>query len=241
MNPIQAHLAQVHARIEAAARQCGRNPAEIRLVAVSKTRPAEDIATAHACGQRAFGENYLQEAEAKIATLAALDIEWHFIGKLQSNKTRPVAELFDWVHGLASLKHARRLNEQRPADRTPLQVCLQINLSGEGSKGGIGEADTLTLARAVATLPRLRLRGLMTLPAPTDNPTEQRAVFARLARLKDELNEAAGLELDTLSMGMSGDLESAVCEGATLVRVGTAVFGPRRYPGGEPVRRGKDA
>jgi pyridoxal phosphate enzyme (YggS family) len=230
MNPIQAHLDRVHARIRQAALDCGRDPADIRLVAVSKTRPAEDIAAAYACGQRAFGENYLQEAESKIAALSELDIEWHFIGKLQSNKTRPVAELFDWVHGLASAKHAQRLNDQRPDDLPPLQVCLQVNLSGEESKGGVAEDEAAELAKVVAALPHLQLRGLMTLPAPSGNPTEQRAVFARLAVLKDRINTGTGLQMDTLSMGMSGDLEAAVCEGASLVRIGTAVFGPRNYP-----------
>jgi len=227
MNPIQEHLQQVHARIDEAARRCGRDPADIGLVAVSKTRPAADIAAAHAGGQRAFGENYLQEALAKIDALADLDIEWHYIGRIQGNKTRPLAEHFAWVHGLASARHARRLNEQRPADLPPLQVCLQVNLSGEASKEGVDETDALTLAREVATLPRLVLRGLMTLPAPSDDPAAQRAVFARLAALRGQINRDAGLAMDTLSMGMSGDLEAAVCEGATLVRIGTAVFGPR--------------
>ena len=230
MNPIQSQLAKVHARIERAARDCGRTPAEVRLLAVSKTRPAADIAAAHACGQKAFGENYLQEAEGKIAELAGLDIEWHYIGRIQSNKTRPIAELFDWVHGLASARHAQRLNDQRPADLPPLQVCLQVNLSGENSKEGVAEAEALALARTVAALPRLRLRGLMTLPAPSDDPAEQRAVFARLAALKERINAEAGLAMDTLSMGMSDDLEAAVCEGATIVRIGTAVFGRRHDP-----------
>lgn len=227
MNPIESHLAQVHARIEAAAHACGRDPADIQLLAVSKTRPPEDIAAAYACGQRAFGENYLQEAEAKIDALADLGITWHFIGRIQGNKTRPIAERFAWVHGLASAKHARRLNDQRPEQLPPLQVCLQVNLSGEDSKEGVDEAGAEALAREVAALPRLTLRGLMTLPAPSDDPAEQRAVFARLAALKTRINDAANLTMDTLSMGMSGDLEAAVCEGATIVRIGTAVFGPR--------------
>jgi pyridoxal phosphate enzyme (YggS family) len=228
MNPIQQHLQQVHERIRAAALGCGRDPADITLLAVSKTRPAADIAAAYACGQRAFGENYLQEAEAKIDALAELAIEWHFIGRIQGNKTRPIAERFAWVHGLASAKHAQRLNDQRPADLAPLQVCLQINLSGEASKEGVDAAEALALARTVTALPRLTLRGLMTLPAPSDDPAEQRAVFERLAALMAHLNHEAGLTMDTLSMGMSGDLEAAVCAGATLVRIGTAVFGPRQ-------------
>lgn len=226
MNPIESKLAQVQARIDAAARACGRDPAEVHLLAVSKTRPAADIAAAHAAGQHAFGENYLQEALTKIEALRHLDIAWHYIGRIQSNKTRPIAEHFAWVHGLASLKHAQRLSEQRPAGLAPLNVCLQINLSGETSKEGISEADAPALAQAVAGLPALRLRGLMTLPAPSDDPVAQRAVFARLAALKTALN-AQGLALDTLSMGMSGDLEAAVCAGATVVRIGTAVFGAR--------------
>ena len=228
MNPIQEHLQKVHARIAAAARDCGRDPADITLLAVSKTRPATDIAAAYACGQRAFGENYLQEAEAKIDALADLAIDWHFIGRIQGNKTRPVAERFAWVHGLASARHAQRLNDQRPADLPPLQVCLQVNLSGEASKEGVSEDEALALARTVAQLPHLTLRGLMTLPAPSDDPAEQRAVFARLAALKARINRETGLAMDTLSMGMSDDLEAAVCEGATLVRIGTAVFGPRQ-------------
>lgn len=227
MNLIQAHLEQVRARIAAAARDCARDADAITLLAVSKTRPAADIATAYACGQRAFGENYLQEAEVKMAALADLDILWHFIGRIQGNKTRPIAEHFHWVHGLASAKHARRLSEQRPGHMPPLQICLQINLSGEASKGGIEADQALELARTVASLPQLALRGLMTLPAPSDDPTRQRAVFARLAALKERINRTAGLAMDTLSMGMSADLEAAVCEGATIVRIGTAVFGPR--------------
>lgn len=226
MNPIEAHLSQVHARIDAAARACGRDPAAIQLLAVSKTRPPEDIAAAYACGQRAFGENYLQEAEAKLDALSDLAIEWHYIGRIQGNKTRPIAERFAWVHGLASARHAQRLSDQRPAEAPPLQVCLQVNLSGEASKEGIQAAELQALAEHVAALPHLQLRGLMTLPAPSDDPAEQRAVFARLAALLDQLNQT-GLQLDALSMGMSGDLEAAVCEGATIVRIGTAVFGAR--------------
>lgn len=226
MNPIEQGLRQVEARIAAAARQCGRPASDVRLVAVSKTRPAKDIATAYRAGQRAFGENYLQEAVAKIEALRGLDIEWHYIGQIQSNKTRPIAEHFHWVHGLSSLKHAQRLSDQRPYNLPPLAVCLQINLSGEAGKGGIREEEAETLARQVATLPRLWLRGLMALPAPSNDMDEQRAVFARLRSLLEHLN-AAGLTLDTLSMGMSDDLEAAVCEGATLVRIGTAIFGAR--------------
>lgn len=227
MNPIEQRLKQVHSRILQAATDCGRDPADIALLAVSKTRPAEDIATAHAAGQRLFGESYLQEAEQKIRALAGLDIVWHYIGRIQSNKTRPIASLFDWVHGLDDARHARRLNDQRPAGHKPLAVCLQINLSGEQSKGGIAPDEAEALATEITALPNLRLRGLMTLPAPSDDRDRQRAVFRQLRELRDQLNER-GFGLDTLSMGMSGDLEAAVCEGATLVRIGTAIFGPRR-------------
>lgn len=227
MNPIEQRLKQVHSRIEQAASDCGRDPADIALIAVSKTRPADDIAAAYDAGQRAFGESYLQEAEEKIAALAAYDIEWHYIGRIQSNKTRPIASLFDWVHGLDDPKHARRLNQQRPPGRKPLAVCLQVNLSGEDSKAGVAPAGVEQLARAVAELPNLQLRGLMTLPAPSDDPVQQRAAFRRLRQLLEQLNQH-GFALDSLSMGMSGDLEAAVCEGATLVRIGTAIFGPRR-------------
>ncbi len=227
MNPIEQRLKQVHSRILQAATDCGRDPADIALLAVSKTRPAEDIATAHAAGQRLFGESYLQEAERKIRALAGLDIVWHYIGRIQSNKTRPIASLFDWVHGLDDARHARRLNDQRPAGHKPLAVCLQINLSGEQSKGGIAPDEAEALATEITALPNLRLRGLMTLPAPSDDRDRQRAVFRQLRELRDQLNER-GFGLDTLSMGMSGDLEAAVCEGATLVRIGTAIFGPRR-------------
>jgi pyridoxal phosphate enzyme (YggS family) len=198
----------------------------VRLLAVSKTKPAAAVAAAYAAGQRAFGENYLQEAMGKIEALAELDIEWHFIGRLQSNKTRPVAEHFAWVHGLAELRHAERLAAQRPAGREPLNICLQVNLSGETSKAGVDEHALPALAAAVAALPGLRLRGLMTMPDPQSPPAAQRALFARLRRLRDQLN-AAGLALDTLSMGMSADLEDAIAEGATWVRVGTAIFGSR--------------
>jgi len=227
MNPIEQRLKQVHSRIEQAASACGRDPADVTLIAVSKTRPVEDLAAAYAVGQRAFGESYLQEAEDKILALSALDIEWHYIGRIQSNKTRPIASLFDWVHGLDDPKHARRLNEQRPEGRKPLAVCLQVNLSGERSKGGVAPEDVEQLARDVSSLPNLSLRGLMTLPAPSDDPAQQRVVFQQLRQLLEQLNQR-GFELDSLSMGMSGDLEAAVCEGATMVRIGTAIFGPRR-------------
>jgi pyridoxal phosphate enzyme (YggS family) len=226
MNEIPARLAAVQQRIRLAAEACGRDPGTIELLAVSKTKPVEDLVAAYQAGQRAFGENYLQDALPKIAALADRDIHWHFIGRLQSNKTREIAEHFDWVHGVDQLKHAQRLSRQRPESLPPLQVCLQVNLSDEASKGGIEPAQLAALARAVATLPRLTLRGLMTLPAPDPDPDHQRAVFARLRGLLGELQQQ-GLAMDTLSMGMSGDLEAAVAEGATIVRVGTDIFGAR--------------
>lgn len=216
----------VRGRIDTAARQAGRDPAAIGLLAVSKTFPADAVRAMAACGQRAFGENYVQEAQAKIAALADLPLEWHFIGPLQSNKTRLIAENFAWVHSVDRLKLAERLSAQRPAALPPLQVCIEVNISAEASKGGVAPADLPALARAVAALPRLRLRGLMAIPAPSEIFAEQRRAFGRVRALFDEL-VAQGHVLDTLSMGMSADLEAAVCEGATLVRVGTALFGQR--------------
>lgn len=226
MTSITANLQAVQSRITAACRACGRDPAEVALLAVSKTWPAACVAEAAAAGQRAFGENYVQEGVAKAEALAALDLEWHFIGPLQSNKTRLVAAHFQWVHSVDRLKIAQRLAEQRDAHLPPLKVCLQVNVSGEASKSGVAPQDLATLARAVASLPRLALRGLMTIPEPTDDRALLARRFATLRHLRDELR-AGGLSLDTLSMGMSGDLEVAIAEGATLVRVGTAIFGAR--------------
>lgn len=224
---IAGRLAAVRERIAAAAGRHGRDPAEITLVAVSKTQPAAAVAAARRAGQRAFGENYPQEAAAKIEALAGLpDIEWHFIGRLQSNKTREVAERFAWAHTLEREKIARRLAAQRPPELPPLNVCLQVNTSGEASKGGVAPEALAELAAAVAAQPRLRLRGLMTIPAPSEDVEVQRRPFRLLRECRDRLR-AAGFGLDTLSMGMSGDLEAAIAEGATLVRVGTAIFGPR--------------
>ncbi len=213
-------------RIAGAAVAAGRDPAEVRLLAVSKTWPAESVREAAAAGQRAFGENYVQEGVAKVEALADLGLEWHFIGPLQSNKTRLVANRFAWVHSIDRLKIAERLAEQRDVHLPPLDVCIQVNVSGEASKSGVAPADLPELARAVASLPRLRLRGLMAIPEPTPDVALQRARFASLRMLRDELN-AAGLGLDTLSMGMSDDLEAAIAEGSTMVRVGTAIFGAR--------------
>ncbi|WP_028238421.1 YggS family pyridoxal phosphate-dependent enzyme [Stutzerimonas azotifigens] len=225
MSTIALNIAKVGTRIREAAQAAGRSPESVGLLAVSKTQPAAAVREAFAAGLRDVGENYLQEALDKQAELTDLPLTWHFIGPIQSNKTRPIAEHFDWVHSVDRLKVAERLSAQRPAGRAPLNVCLQVNLSGEASKSGC-EPDALAeLARCVATLPNLRLRGLMAIPAPTDDPAEQHAAFARLRQLRDGL----GLPLDTLSMGMSQDLEAAIAEGATWVRIGTALFGARDY------------
>ena len=229
MTRISSGLEHVLARIAEASARFGRTPGAVRLVAVSKTRAAADLREAFDAGQRAFGESYLQEALDKQAALADLPIEWHFIGRIQSNKTRAIAAHFAWVHSVSDLKHAQRLSDQRPARLPPLNICLQVNISGEASKGGVAPEALLPLARAVAGLPRLRLRGLMAVPAPAEMLEAQRLPFRRLHELLDGLTEA-GLGLDTLSMGMTQDLEAAIAEGATLVRVGTAVFGPRDYP-----------
>jgi pyridoxal phosphate enzyme (YggS family) len=227
---VARHLGEVRQRIAKAAAEASRDASSVVLLAVSKTFPAADVRAAFEAGQRAFGENYVQEAVAKIAGLADLrsEIEWHFIGPLQSNKTKAVAENFDWVHSVDRLKIAERLNEQRPDGMPSLNVCLQINVSGEESKSGVAPDDALTLARQITALPKLRLRGLMAIPEPAGTLDEQRAPHRRLRELMDTLR-ADGLELDTLSMGMSADLEAAILEGATMVRIGTAIFGARDY------------
>ena len=221
-------LQQVRDRIAQACAEAGRPVQAVTLLAVSKTFGADAVRAVAAQGQAAFGENYVQEALAKIEALADLrpQLEWHLIGPLQSNKTRVVAEAFDWVHSVDRLKIAERLSEQRPATQPPLQVCLQVNISGEHSKSGVAPADVPALARAVAALPRLRLRGLMAIPEPAADFAAQRLPHRALRMLMDELR-GQGLALDTLSMGMSADLEAAVAEGATIVRVGTAIFGGR--------------
>jgi PLP dependent protein len=230
MPDLDHNLAAVQQRIALAAQLASRDPRSVTLLAVSKTFPAEDVRAAHAAGQHAFGENYVQEALTKIETLADLraSLEWHFIGPLQSNKTRPVAENFDWVHSVDRLKIAQRLAEQRPAHLPPLNVCLQVNVSGEASKAGVTPAEAAETAHAIAALPQLRLRGLMSIPEPAETIDAQRAPHRQLRELFEQLR-ADGLELDTLSMGMSSDLEAAVLEGATIVRVGTAIFGARDY------------
>lgn len=218
-------LAAVKARIRRAELAAGRPDGSVRLIAVSKTQPIEALMLAYQSGQRDFGENYLQEALAKQDRLAHFDIAWHFIGPIQSNKTRPIAARFAWVHSVDRLKIAERLSEQRPAGLPPLNICIQVNVSEEASKSGVPLDALPDMAAAVAALPGLRLRGLMAIPKPSDDPEQQRQPFRALREAFDRL---ANYGLDTLSMGMSDDLEAAVQEGATLVRVGTAVFGPRR-------------
>ncbi|MCB1736055.1 MAG: YggS family pyridoxal phosphate-dependent enzyme [Gammaproteobacteria bacterium] len=219
-------LNTVRERIRNAVAESGRSADAVQLLAVSKTKPASSIRAAYAHGQRLFGESYLQEALAKQHELADLDIEWHFIGPIQSNKTREIATHFSWVHGVDRLKIAQRLSDQRPHDQSPLNVLLQVNVSGEASKSGVALADAEALAIQIAALPNLRLRGLMTVPAPCHDPQQQRAPFRKLREMKERFGRV-GLELDTLSMGMTDDLESAIAEGATIVRIGTAIFGAR--------------
>ncbi len=230
MGSIASNLQQVRLRIHQACTAAGRNENSVTLLAVSKTFEAAAVRQAHAAGQRAFGENYVQEALGKIEALTDLraQLQWHLIGPLQSNKTRVVAEAFDWVHTVDRLKIAQRLAEQRPAWLPPLQLCLQVNISGQGSKSGVAPAEVPALADAVAALPadRVQLRGLMAIPEPTQDPQAQRAPHRALLELR-ALLQARGLTLGTLSMGMSADLEAAIAQGATLVRVGSAIFGAR--------------
>jgi hypothetical protein len=230
MTSVIGNLNTVLNRIADACTHAGRPVDSVTLLAVSKTFGPESVRAAFDAGCRQFGENYVQEALDKIAALADLrsQIVWHLIGPLQSNKTRPVAEAFDWVHSVDRLKIAQRLSEQRPAHLPPLQVCLQVNISGETSKSGFAPAEVPDVARTVAALPRLRLRGLMAIPEPAADLAAQRAPHQALRELLATLNDS-GLALDTLSMGMSADLEAAVAEGATIVRVGTAIFGGRTY------------
>ena len=223
---IESALRATRERLAQAEAAAGREAGSVRLLAVSKTFPAEAVREAAAAGQQCFGENYVQELAAKAVELAELGLEWHFIGPLQSNKTRPVAECAHWVHSIDRLKIAERLSAQRPQNMPDLQVCLQVNVSGEASKSGVGPAEIPALAAAVAALPRLRLRGLMCIPEATDDAPRLREQLAVLPQLRAQLAEQ-GLALDTLSMGMSADLELAVACGSTLVRVGTAIFGGR--------------
>ena len=230
VNPVTEALAAVRERIAAAERRFDRPPGSVALLAVAKTHPARLVRAAWEAGQRLIGENFVQEAAAKIGELADLSgpggLEWHFVGALQSNKTRTVAERFDWVHTVSRVRVAQRLSEQRPAWASPLNVCLQVNVSREASKSGVPVGEVAELAATVAELPRLRLRGLMALPKPCTGLDAQRAALRPLVEAYERLR-ADGLPLDTLSMGMTDDLEAAVAEGATMVRIGTAVFGPR--------------
>jgi pyridoxal phosphate enzyme (YggS family) len=223
------HVNHVRSRMGSAAIAAGRDPASVTLVAVTKAKTAESVRLAATAGVTDFGENYLQEALAKMDRLADLRLQWHFIGTIQSNKTRPIAERFDWVHSVDRFNVARRLSEQRPFHAPPLNVCLQVALVPEPTKGGVSLDALAALAAAVAELPRVRLRGLMCVPPPQPTLEAERAVFARLKVALEDLN-AGGLKLDTLSMGMSADFESAIAEGATLVRIGTALFGSRKEP-----------
>ncbi len=228
MTAIASNLQAVRQAVEQAARQAERQAAEITLLAVSKTFPAASVREAYAAGQRAFGESYVQEALDKMAVLHDLPLEWHFIGPIQSNKTRPIAENFLWVHSVERLKVAERLSAQRPSGLPPLNVCLQVNVSGEASKSGAAPDEVEDLAKQIAHLPRLRLRGLMAIPAPAADFAAQRVPFAHLRELMHYLN-GRGLRLDTLSMGMSPDMRAAIQEGATIVRIGSAIFGQRNY------------
>ncbi len=227
MNPsIADNIARVRAQIEAACQAAGREPSSVHLLAVSKTWGADAVRQAHAAGQTAFGENYIQEAVDKITALHDLPLEWHCIGPIQSNKTRLVAEHFDWVHSVDRLKIAQRLSEQRPEHLPPLQVCIQVNVDGGDNKSGVSPEELPALAQAVNALPRMRLRGIMTIPEPAETEAQMRAVHAQAKALYEALRQQ-GLPLDTLSMGMSADMAAAIAEGSTLVRVGTAIFGQR--------------
>ncbi|MFJ4544913.1 YggS family pyridoxal phosphate-dependent enzyme [Pseudomonas sp. NPDC088885] len=225
MSTIADNISHVGSRIQTATQAAHRPENSVQLLAVSKTKPAEALREAYAAGLRDFGENYLQEALSKQLELADLPLIWHFIGPIQSNKTRAIAEHFDWVHSVDRLKIAQRLSEQRPAELPPLNICIQVNVSGEASKSGCTPDDLPALAAAISALPRLKLRGLMAIPEPTDDRAEQDASFAAVQKLQASLD----LPLDTLSMGMSHDLESAIAQGATWVRIGTALFGARDY------------
>lgn len=230
MTQFSLRLSEVRERILSACQRFGRNPEDIALLAVSKLQPLDAIREAAAAGQRRFGENFVQEALAKMEATDGLGLEWHFIGHLQSNKTRPAAERFDWVQSVDREKIARRLDAQRPHYASPLSVCIQVTLGDEQSKGGVPEEGVRSLAEAIRAMPRLRLRGLMAIPPPSEDFEEQRGYFRRLRKIQEGLNEK-GYALDTLSMGMSADLEAAVAEGSTMLRVGTALFGPRPRTG----------
>ena len=229
MTNIDSSLYLVKKRIAAAAKNAGRQPEEIMLLAASKTNPAEQIKKAWLAGQTIFGENYLQEALEKIRALSDLPIEWHFIGPIQSNKTKRIAENFSWVHSVDRKKIAARLSRDRPKTLPPLQVCIQVNVSGEDTKSGVSPESVLELATYIAELPNIKLRGLMAVPELTSATALQRSQFNMLRIIYDQLKQS-GFDLDTLSMGMSEDMDIAIAEGATIVRIGTSIFGPRRYP-----------
>ncbi len=233
MSAITDHLQTVRTRVFQAAQQAHRDPSSVNLLAVSKTQPVSAILEAAEAGQLAFGENYEQEAVRKILAIRQerpdLKLQWHFIGPIQSNKTRAIAEYFDWVHSVDRERIARRLSDQRPANMPPLNICLQVNISGENSKSGVRPEELADLAKAVSGMPRLKLRGLMAIPEPQSDPEKQRQPFNAMKILFERLRKA-GYDLDTLSMGMSDDMEAAVQEGATTVRIGTAIFGQRHYP-----------
>jgi len=225
-NDIKTNLQKIRQQITESSTACGRSATDVMLLAVSKTKPAEAIEAAFSAGQTQFGENYLQEAIAKIKQLEQLPIHWHFIGRIQSNKTRPIAENFDWVHTVASYKHAQRLNDQRPQELAELNICIQVNISKDPGKSGVMAEDTQRLVQQISQLPRLKLRGLMTIPEATSDQQKQRQFFRQLADLQAKIN-SKGYSLDTLSMGMSGDMKIAIEEGSTVVRIGTAIFGKR--------------
>lgn len=223
---IQTRLNRVYADVHACEHAAGRPIGSVKVLAVSKKQSVEAIREAYAAGQKAFGENYCQEALAKIEALKGLDIEWHFIGDIQSNKTQNIATHFDWVQGISRLKIAERLSAQRPVDLSPLNVCIQVNIDNEPTKAGVLEGEALPLAKKIASLPQIKLRGLMVLPAPLSDVTIVQRAFRRAVRLHKQLNDA-GLHVDTLSMGMSSDYVLAIEEGTTMIRVGTAIFGSR--------------
>ncbi|MCW9014232.1 MAG: YggS family pyridoxal phosphate-dependent enzyme [Gammaproteobacteria bacterium] len=225
-NNIAENIRQIQQKISDCCTQYGRSASAVRLLAVSKTKSAELIRQAYAAGQKDFGESYLQEAVGKIHALEELDISWHFIGAIQSNKTRDIAQYFDWVHSVDRLKIARRLNEQRPAEQPPLNICLQVNISNESSKAGAAPEQLASLADKISQLSNIRLRGLMAIPIKADSLQQQRSIFRQMQQALNTLN-THGHQLDTLSMGMSNDMEAAIAEGSTMVRIGTAIFGAR--------------
>ncbi|UYZ83829.1 YggS family pyridoxal phosphate-dependent enzyme [Entomomonas sp. E2T0] len=229
MSEISKNIDFIQQRIIQTASIAKRDPKQIHLLAVSKTKPAMAIREAFQCGITNFGENYLQEALQKQSELISLPLIWHFIGPIQSNKTKDIAESFQWVHSVDRLKIAERLNNQRPLALPPLQICIQVNISGEQSKSGCNPAELKVLVEAINKMPRLQLKGLMTIPEPTEDQQAQHLAFATLRKLKDDINQQLNLSLDTLSMGMSHDLEAAIAEGATWLRIGTAIFGERNY------------